>query len=329
MEVPDMASKAMGGTELMMRALYDGRLPRELLQEFQIIPGRVRDLDSNKIRLLWMHDLPNDPESQHLADGGWSKFHKLVFVSQFQMQAYIQHFNIPWSKCVVMSNAINPLEQIKDKPTDKIKIIYHSTPHRGLNILYSVFEKLAENQPDIELDVYSSFSLYGWEERDESFKELFDLINVHPQCNYYGAVSNEDVRAAVSQSHIFAYPSIWPETSCLCLMEAMSAGALCVHPNYAALPETAANWTLMYQWQDDINAHANMFYGCLGTAIDLIRTDRDNTNMRLGNQKGYVDLFYGWELRTRQWKAMLESMLNEPRHIVEPSGRTFSFDTNQ
>ena len=322
-----MAKDAMGGTELMMRALYDGRIARELLQEYQIIPGRITELKPDKLRILYLHDLPNDPESAHLADGGWSKFHKLVFVSQYQMQAYISHFSIPWSKCVVMQNAIKPLE-MKSNSMDKIKLIYHSTPHRGLNLLYPVFAKLAEEDPNIELNVYSSFGLYGWKDRDENYKELFDAIKAHPQCNYYGSVSNDEVRKAISESHIFAYPSVWPETSCLCLMEAMSAGIVCVHPNLAALPETAANWTMMYQWQDDMNTHANVFYGCLASTIDLLRRDAENTPLRVANQKAYADLFYGWELRTRQWTALLQSMINEPREIKEAYGEMFSVDTN-
>jgi UDP-glucose:(glucosyl)LPS alpha-1,2-glucosyltransferase len=93
MEVPEMAKNSMGGTEIMMRSLYDGRLERDLLQEFQIIPGRVRELNPEKIRLLYCHDLPSDPESQHLGDGGWARFHRLIFVSNFQMQAYINHYH--------------------------------------------------------------------------------------------------------------------------------------------------------------------------------------------------------------------------------------------
>ena len=32
---------------------------------------------------------------------------------------------------------------------------------------------------NIELDVYSSFKIYGWEERDEQYKEVFDFCKQH------------------------------------------------------------------------------------------------------------------------------------------------------
>ena len=58
--------KANGGTELAMRFVYGGRIPRELLINTQIIPGRIRKLDESKIRILTLHDLPEDPECQKL-----------------------------------------------------------------------------------------------------------------------------------------------------------------------------------------------------------------------------------------------------------------------
>jgi hypothetical protein len=41
------------------------------------------------------------------------------------------------------------------KSKERIKLIYHTTPHRGLQILVPVFEKLCEWHDDIELDVFS------------------------------------------------------------------------------------------------------------------------------------------------------------------------------
>lgn len=301
----EMTKDAMGGTELMAMEL-EKRLEPELLEKFQIISSRVDKIDDTKKKVLWLHDLPGDPASEHLLNGGYNRFDKLVFVSNWQMQGYIEHYSIPWYKCAVLQNAINPIEE-HQKPNEGIRIIYHTTPHRGLNILYSVFDKLCEKHDDIELDVYSSFKIYGWEQRDEPYKPLFDACKEHPKINYHGSVSNAEVREALKKSHVFAYPSIWKETSCLALIEAMSAGLMCVHPNYAALPETAANWTWMYQYQNTERDHAQVFYGMLDAAIHSLKNG-DSTN-RLYNQKQYIDMFYNWELRATQWKYLLASMV--------------------
>lgn len=318
-----LAVNANGGTELMKRGLGQ-RIDPELLKEFQIFVSRVEEEpDETKLRIYWLHDLPGDPASEHLKNGGWKKFHKLVFASNWQMQAYINYYQIPWSKCVVLQNAIEPIPA-HEKPNDgTIRLAYWSTPHRGLNILVPVFEKLCEKYDNIELDVYSSFKLYGWEQRDEQYKDLFEQCEAHPKINYHGTVSNEELRKNLEKTHIFAYPSTWPETSCITLMEAMSAGLLCVHSNYAALPETAANWTMMYQYHEDLQQHAGLFYQVLNGAIESLNLD--NVQQRINSQQSYANVFYNWTIRKIQWEALMQSLLNEDRALPKEESPYFSY----
>jgi glycosyltransferase involved in cell wall biosynthesis len=309
----ELSKKAKGGTEQMKNALLE-KLGENFLADFQIIPSRVRELDESKLRVLWCHDLPEDPESKHLANGDWKKFHKIVFVSNWQAQRYIETYNIPWSKTVVLKNAIEPIVNV-EKSYDTINLVYHTTPHRGLELLVPVFNKLCEKHRDIHLDVFSSFKAYGWEERDTPYKKLFDEVIAHQNMTYHGFQENSVVRKKLSESHIMAYPSIWPETSCIALMEAMSAGLLCVHPNFAALPETACDWTMMYGFIENKSAHASQFYQVLDGAIELIKTNKDDINMKLKGQQSYVNLFYSWDVRIRQWEHMLNSLRNMPRNF--------------
>lgn len=311
METNELSKNAKGGTELMLEALHKN-IPSDILQHFQIIPSRVREVDDSKIKIYWLHDLPGDPESEHLKAGGWNRFDKLVFVSNWQMQAYQKYYGLPWYKCVVLHNAIEPIPYI-EKPKDKIKLIYHTTPHRGLNILVSVFDGLCKEFDNLELDVYSSFKIYGWEQRDEPYKELFEYCKSHPKINYHGSVPNSEIRSALQQAHIFAYPNTWQETSCISLMEAMSAGLFCIHPNYGALYETASNWTWMYQWQDSIRDHAKMFYELTSNAIRMY--NHEDTSKTLMAQKAYIDAFYGWQNRKNQWTNLLNTLLQEHRRI--------------
>lgn len=199
-------------------------------------------------------------------------------------------------------NAIDPIE-VGEKPKDKIKLIYHSTPHRGLELLVPVFEKLCERHDDIELDVYSSFKIYGWEERDQQYDKIFARCKEHPKINYYGSVSNQEVKAALAKAHIFAYPSIWVESSCIALMEAMSAGLICCHSNLGALIDTSGGITRMYQYDEDPNAHASRFYGVLDQAIEDIKANRCEAE---GNYvKFYADNRFSWDRRKIEWQAFI------------------------
>jgi len=302
----EVSKNAMGGTEMMKYGLQD-RVDSKLLDHFHITASRYRGPQAGKVELYWLHDLPGDPESAHLANGGWNKFEKLIFVSNWQFQQYQAFYGLPWHKSIVLQNAIDPIVP-EDKSKDKFKIIYNTTPHRGLEILVPVFEKLAEKYPNIELDVFSSFKAYGWEERDKPYEELFQRCKDHPKINYHGYQPNNVVRKALAEAHIQAYPSIWQETSCMSLMEAMSAGCLCIHPNYAALYETSANWTWMYQWTETKRDHASVLYTHLSTALETYWTE--GVQSRLAGQKAYADVFYSWQFRKQQWEALLTGILN-------------------
>ena len=313
----NLSKNAMGGTELMKFGL-ESRLDSELLDNVQIFCSRVHEELSDKhIRVLWLHDLPDDPENNHLANGGWKRFHKLVFCSNWQMRGFISKFNIPWSRCIVLYNAIEPISFTpEDKNKETIRLIYHTTPHRGLQILLPVFQKLKEDYKNVTLDVYSSFKVYGWEQRDEQYKELFDICESTEGITYHGAQPNSVIRDAIKTSHIYSYPNIWEETSCISLIEAMSGGLLSVHPNYGALPETSMNLTHMYHWNEDLNKHAGIFYNVLRNSIDLlINQSEDDYLNKINTQKIIVDSVYNWDFRKVQWEVLLKSLLDLPREI--------------
>lgn len=300
---------AMGGTELMNKALYE-RVDEDLLDQFNIIKSRVRKVSDDKPNILWLHDTWDDPESQHLRDEkSRDRFAKLVFVSNYQFQTYNLAHGVPYSQSAILKNAIDPivLEQ-GDKEGDQIRLIYHTTPHRGLNIVVAAVARIAEMLGDkIHLDVFSSFEAYGWKERDKPFEDLFETIRNHPQMTYHGYQPNDVVRAALKKAHIFAYPSIWPETSCIAAIEAMSAGCEVVCPNFAALPETTANFARMYQFHEDVQAHANTFVNQLYAAIQ--ERHYDMIERKLAFQKNWVDNFYNWDLRAAEWTFLLEDIL--------------------
>jgi len=307
--VDELSKNAMGGTEMMKYGLYD-RLPDDIKDAAQIICSRVRDVDSDRPSILWLHDLFNDPEAVHLKDPESRKrFDKLVFVSNWQWNTYHLAMGIPHSEAIILRNAIEPIEA-HQKPNDgKIRLIYHTTPHRGLEILVPVVEHLSTFFPEIHLDVYSSFKAYGWPQRDEPYEGLFNKIREHPNMTYHGYQTNDKVREALKRADIFAYPSIWQETSCIAAIEAMSAACAVVCPNYAALPETTGNFAFNYQWHEDMQQHANIFANVLGQVIELYKNDEEKTRSRLQFQKMWVDNFYSWDLRAKEWEGLIRGII--------------------
>jgi UDP-glucose:(glucosyl)LPS alpha-1,2-glucosyltransferase len=299
-------TKAQGGTELMNSALYK-RVDNELLEKFFIIKSRVRHLDKEKPNILWLHDLWSDPEVQNLKKSDFrNQFAQLVFVSNWQLQTYNLTLGVPYSNSIVLKNAIDPIE-FKAKERETIRLIYHTTPHRGLQIVVPVVEALAKKWgKKIHLDVYSSFEAYGWPERDEPYLDLFEQIKQHPQMTYHGFQPNDVVRKALQRAHIFAYPSIWQETSCIAAIEAMSAGCEVVCPNYAALPETTAGYATMYQWSEDMNHHANVFAQILNMSIENHVNDTNGFRFQMAKQ--HIDKMYNWDARAEEWTGLLKGL---------------------
>jgi len=309
-ELNELNKNSNGGTELTTRNLFH-RLTREELDGIQIITSRVRDLKEDKIRIYHLHDLPLDPEASHLKDStSRSRFHKLVFSSNWQYQQFRDYLGVPYDlNSTVIETGIEPIPMV-DKPKDKIRLIYTSTPHRGLEILVPVFVSLAKNDPNIELDVFSSFGIYGWQDRDKQYEPLFDICRNHPQINYHGWADNETVRAAYQKAHIFAYPCIWQETSCRSLIEAMSAGCVSVHPNFSALTDTSGGLTLMYDGDHaDMNSHAGIFAHTLYHTIQNVRQN-DMTGL-LSFIKTYADTRFSWDTVIYKWKSLIHSLKAE------------------
>jgi UDP-glucose:(glucosyl)LPS alpha-1,2-glucosyltransferase len=263
----NLSRSAMGGTEQMRIRLLTN-VDKSLLENVAIHFSRVRQIYTDVPNVFYAHDTADDPENKILENSGWKQFALFVFVSCWQRDSYIAKFGIPYSKCTVIENAIEPANTV-NKSFDKIRLIYHTTPHRGLELLYPVYEKLSEEVSEkLHLDVFSSFEIYGWKERNKIYQPLFDKLSNHSHITYHGTQPNSVVREYLSNAHYFPYPCIWKETSCIALIEAIEHGVIPIHPNFGALPETAGSNSFMYDYTEDYNANASTLYAILKHLID-------------------------------------------------------------
>jgi UDP-glucose:(glucosyl)LPS alpha-1,2-glucosyltransferase len=319
-----------GGTELAARQL-ERRMPADLLDRFQIYPSQyIAELaDPGKIQVLWCKYSHEADEVEFLAEGGWQRFAKIIFASKWQAHQIIPRAAIPWSRCLVIPNAVELVAADDGKfgPVPHgtpVRLVYTSTPDRGLAILAAVFNEICKHRDDVELDVFSSFGLYGeaWAPLDGQFGHVFEMLRNNPLARCHGPTPHDQVLAAMSRAHVFAYPATFLETSCMSLMEAMTGGLACVHPDYGALPETAAGRTLMYGYIADQAEHARRFYGELMKVISKLRNGDPALASSLAAQKAFADKHYDWDRRARQWEFVLRSLaLPDQRPATVPAPR--------
>lgn len=308
-EENEISAKSFGGTEITKRSIAS-LVPEAISNECQIIASRVREIKQDKVRVYWQHDLAEDPEVNHLKDiNSRNRFHKFIFSSNWQLNDFVTKLGIPQdNKIQVIETPIVPIT-FEPKNFDRINLIYFSTPQRGLELLVPVFDALSKKYPNIHLDVFSSFKIYGWEDYDKQFEPLYDVINNHPQMTYHGFAPQETIREYLQKSHILAYPCKWKETSCRVLMESMSAGLLCVHPNLAALPDTGASLTSMYQYFDNAEEHMKIFYSYLEHAINNVAKDELQNYLKF--IKMYADGRFNLNKISEMWNAVLSDLIQK------------------
>lgn len=309
-EENEISINSKGGTEITKRSIAKLVSP-ELAENFQIIASRVREIENDKIRIYWQHDLAEDPEVNHLRDvNSRNRFHKFVFSSDWQLNDFVTKLGMPQDgKVQVIETPMEPFEPIVKNFDDKIRIIYFSTPQRGLELLIPVVDKLSQTHSNIHLDVFSSFKIYGWDEADKQFEPLYDIIRNHPNMTYHGFAEQEVLRQHLKEAHILAYPCVWKETSCRVLMESMSAGLLCVHPNLAALQDTSGHLTSMYQYFDNKERHMAIFHSYLEHAIQNVAKEEMQSYLKF--VKMYADNRFNLSKISATWAHVMNDLLSK------------------
>ena len=302
-----------GGTELQFDYLSK-YVKKDLLDQVQIctsIPEKIT-IDPNKVNILWQknsYDQPNlsswfqDSSNHH-------KYDWYVFNSHWNCEKFRMFFNLPTEKCLVLKNGIDNIEVTTPyNEGEKIKIIHHNTPWRGLSVLLGAMQ-LVKN-PLINLDVYSSTEVYGkdfYNENDKYYKTLYEQADFLPNVNYIGYKSNTYIKQNLKNYHMYVYPSIWEETSCISLIESMAAGLYCIVTNFGALYETGAEFPIYVPYNKNYKQLAVKFATAIDTAAQTLHQKSIQDHLKLQIQ--YTNKAYNWTKQGLAWSLFLEGAIN-------------------
>ena len=303
-----------GGTEILKEQLL-AQLPEESLEGINLIgsicnPSLVKE---DKINILWQHLSYDQPNVQYMRDRKFvDSIDYFIYVSHWQYNKFREVYKIPEYKSFVIKNATHKFDIIEKQKDNKIKLLYTSTPWRGLAILIKAIEILNKTRNDFEVDIYSSTKIYGsaFEENEKDrFEALFDKCKNTPNVNYHGYTFNGEIRRAVENAHLYVYPSIFEETSCLAVIEAMSAGCHVVTTNYGALPETCGEFATMIEFDSSGQNLIERYAETLNSVIDNYRDNlyKDDLEMQIK----YYNKNYSWETRIQEWKNFLNYVRTE------------------
>ena len=167
----------------------------------------------------------------------------LLTVSQWHKQHLCKISGFPLEKAAAIYNGVHLpwyQEELERKPK---RIIFTTSPYRGLPLTVPIIQQLAEKHPDLEYHVYSGLAVYDREKpfegpQVEQLNKILDELRKIPQCKIFGNVTQQQLALALQQATIFLYPSIFPESSSIATLEAQAAGCVPVVGDFAALAET-------------------------------------------------------------------------------------------
>lgn len=226
----------------------------------------AHDKINARVKLLWVHDIhvgANTPQMER-----WLyRFDRVLCLSKWHRDFFLKTY--PWldgGRVLVTRNGINEDRfpacpdcgsfdsceneclgrgRIWDKPN---RLIFSSSPNRGLDVLLMLFPAIRAQVPDAELHIYYGFDCWeAFARRGNNTQELAVIDEYKRRINdavraggvtFHGRVNQRELADAFMRSKVWSYPTNFNETSCCGAMEAQAAGCVPVCPPLAALAET-------------------------------------------------------------------------------------------
>ena len=308
---PVSFNDSFGGGDNQLRFLLK-YLPDESFKDINLILNSTNHdlIERDKINVLWVHHFVNQKEIQNLGSKDYvDKLDWIVFNSNWNFEKYVYQFKIPESKSIVIRNAIEKID-FEKKPKDKISLIYHTTPWRGLVHLLKVFKNL--NLENVELNVCSSTIIYGKKFDDQlgkKYENIFNECKNTKNVNYSGFLENKKIIELLKNMHIFSHPSIWPETSCISAIEAMASGCEVVTTNLGALYETCSPFATFVGFDRNFDNLEKKYSKALLKSIKNYWSNENQNKLKL--QSEVINATYSWDVRSVEWK----NFFNEIREL--------------
>ena len=303
---PVSFNDSFGGSENQLRLLLK-YLPDESFKNINLILNNANHdlIEKDKINILWMHHFVNQKEAQNLGSKDFvQKLDYIVFNSNWNFENHIYQFKIPKNKSVVIKNAIEKID-FEEKPKDKINLIYHTTPWRGLALLLNVFKNL--NLKNVELNVCSSTIIYGKKFDSvlgKTYESIFNECKNTKNVNYFGFLDNKKIIQMLKKMHIFSYPSIWPETSCIAAIESMAAGCEVVTTNLGALSETCSSFGTFVNFDRNFDNLEKKYSEVLLNSIKNFWSNENQDKLILQSKR--INATYSWNVRSVEWKNFFD-----------------------
>lgn len=268
---------------------------------------------------IWVHDI----NLGHDANDRLDKFDAIMVLSKWSaktMEAYYPH--IRRNRLFVTSNGLDLTRYAPSMSAFKIlkgkakpmKVVYSSSPDRGLDRLLDLWPTIRALEPGIELHVYYGFNT--WRLMAKGMHQILNRVAwfeermrrmAHEGVVHHGRVGQKELAQAQLDSTFWLYPTDFKETSCITAMEAMAAGAIPICTGLAALNETVGEHGVLIKPYNMEPRYADDF---LNAIRRLLANPEDRHAMAAAARRHAMDNL-SWRNVAMQWTEHFEKVIAE------------------
>jgi len=258
-------------------------------------------------KYLWVHDIHvGDTTAEVLGQA-----ERIFCLSNWHREFFLGTY--PWlarEKVVVTRNGIDLPRFAKEPVKIGNRIVYGSSPDRGLSRLLALFPRIRNEVKDAELHVYYGFD--NWEKMAKGnpvqlaeIERLRNLLHTTPGVHTHGRVSQQELADAYLSAKVWAYPTWFSETSCITAMECQAAGCVPVTTSLAALSETVRSGVLIQPPENSDNYQDVFVQHVAGM---LKNEELRGTVARQGREIAMKS--FGWPTVAAEWTIMFAHALH-------------------
>lgn len=183
---------------------------------------------------VWSHDL--------FATGmeAMDRYKKVLCLSNFHKNYVQTLFGIPEDKILVTRNGLDTGKIVPRGTFDKIhgRVVYSSSPDRGLERTIRVMDKVVQEIPDAELHVYYGFDNMRKMNMHDEVAKYERMIANRPWVKFRGNMQQKDLHEELAKAQVWLYPTNFEETFCITALEMLANKVYPIVRDYGALTDT-------------------------------------------------------------------------------------------
>lgn len=239
---------------------------------------------------VWSHDLITP------GINNWKQYDKLLCLSNFHKNYAMAMQGVPEEKIHITRNGIVPARFSEKVSKIPGKVIFSSSPDRGLERVIKLCEMARPECPELNLHIfYGTDNLRKFGHAQEADR-LENLMKGKDWITYHGNVQQDVLTRHFKESVVWLYPSDFIETFCISVLEAMCSGTYGIMRSVGALQDTgrfAAEHGMAKMIDHDCQ-YPEEWENYKKALVDAIKNNLwQNVSVDAEN--------YGWEQVAKEW----------------------------